>query len=84
MPDFCDANAFPSDSDFEEAISESLLINPYNTFISPDYWLRFNQKQRDTILQQVLAHEKTREILKIHIPPPGALSMFNLFRVIPN
>ena len=83
MPEFCNVNGFPNDTDFEEAVSEFLLINPYNTFLSPGYWLRFSQRQRDTIHQQVLAHEKTREILKIHVPPPAAIGLFNLFRVIP-
>ena len=73
MPEFCNVNGFPNDTDFEEAVSEFLLMNPYNTFLSPDYWLRFSQRQRDTICQQVLAHEKTREILKIHVPLPRLL-----------
>ena len=76
------AFSFQSDLDFEEAISEFILMNPYNTFISPDRWQQFSSKQRETIFQQVRAHEGLREINRLIVPPPSAISMFNLFRVL--
>ena len=76
------AFSFRNDIDFEEAISEFILINPYNTFISPISWQVFGPKQRETIHQQIRAHEKVREIPRLIVPPPSAISMFNLFRVL--
>ena len=76
------AFSFQSDIDFEEAISEFVLMNPYNTFISPDRWQKFSSRQRETIFQQVRAHEGLREINGLIVPPPTAISMFNLFRVL--
>ena len=76
------AFSFESARDFEEAISEFVLINPYNTFISPDHWQKFSTQQRETIFQQVRAHEGLREVNRLIVPPPSAISMFNLFRVL--
>ena len=77
------AFTFQEDSDFEEAISEFILINPYNTFLSPDYWKRFSEIQRQTIEQQVLAYEPSKQMaMGLFVPPPKALSLLNLFRVL--
>ena len=77
------AFSFQSDRDFEEAISEFILINPYNTFLSPIRWQQFSQMQKQTIEQQVLAHEfSTQKTNGIIIPAPQAISMINLFKVL--
>ena len=74
------AFSFGSDTDFEEGISEVILINPYNTFLSPECWSRFSEKQKNTIYQQVRAHEGSKQLSGLFVPPPKAISMFNLFR----
>lgn len=76
------AFSFRKDDDFEESISEVILINPYNTFLSPECWSMFSQRQKDTIYQQVRAHEVSKQRSGLFVPPPKAISMFNLFRVL--
>lgn len=76
------AFSFEKDTDFEEGISEVILGNPYNTFLSPECWSRFSQNQKDTIYQQVRAHEGSKQMSGLYVPPPAAISMFNLFRVL--
>lgn len=76
------AFSFEKDVDFEEGISEIILVNPYNTFLSPERWAQFSQNQRETIFQQVRAHEGSKQVSGLYVPPPSAISMFNLFRVL--
>ena len=75
------AFSFREDSDCEEAVSEFNLMNPYNTFLSPVQWQQFSLEQKQTIEQQVLAHEFSKQrATGIIVPPPRAISMINLFR----
>ena len=75
------AFSFREDSKFEERISEFNLMNPYNTFLSPVQWRQFSQDQKQTIEQQILALEFSKQrSLGIIIPRPQAFSMINLFK----